>query len=143
MDRKEPSSRAGRLSLPAPLSVLALAALLGAAGTLHFLTPGPFEQLVPPALGRPGPWVAASGVAELACAAGLVPPRTRRAAAWATAALFVAVFPGNVQMALDWSDRPPLQRALAYGRLPLQLPLVLWAVAVARRPVPVRAPGPS
>jgi uncharacterized membrane protein len=61
-----------------------------------------------------------------------VVPRTRRLAGWATAALFVAVFPGNVQMALDASDRSALYRAATYARLPVQVPLVVWAVQVAR-----------
>ena len=73
-----------------------------------------------------------SGAAELACAAGLVVPRMRRLAGWATAALFVAVFPGNVQMALDAADRSELYRAATYARLPVQVPLVAWAVQVAR-----------
>jgi uncharacterized membrane protein len=54
-------------------------------------------------------------------------------AAWATAALFVAVFPANVVMALDAADRSIAYRAAAYARLPVQVPLVLWAVWVARR----------
>jgi uncharacterized membrane protein len=43
------------------------------------------------------------------------------------------VFPANVKMVIDWSDRPVWMRALAYGRLPLQIPLVLAAVLVYRR----------
>ena len=50
----------------------------------------------------------------------------------ATAAFFVGVFPANVKMALDWRHRPAPQKAAAYGRLPVQLPLVLWARGVAK-----------
>ncbi|MYS73323.1 hypothetical protein GTY88_23325, partial [Streptomyces sp. SID5926] len=74
----------------------------------------------------------ASGVAELALAAGLAVPRTRRAAALSAAAFFVGVFPANVKMAWDWRHRPAPQQAAALGRLPVQVPLVLWARAVAR-----------
>ena len=49
-----------------------------------------------------------------------------------TAAFFVGVFPANVKMARDWRNRPTPQKAAALGRLPLQLPLVLWARSVAR-----------
>ena len=66
-------------------------------------------------------------------AAAVAAPRTRRLGATAAAALFVGVFPANVQMACDWSDRPPAARAVAWGRLPLQVPLVAWALAVRRR----------
>ena len=65
-------------------------------------------------------------------AAGVALPRTRKAAALATAAFFVGVLPANVKMAVDWRHRPAPQRAAAWGRLPLQLPLVLWARGVAR-----------
>ncbi len=111
----------------------ALSGLLALTGTLHFATPEPFETIVPPPLGDPTPWVYASGVAELACAAAIAIPTTRRAGALATAALFVAVFPANLYMAYDWSDREwwP-DRAVAYARLPLQLPLIAWAWGVSR-----------
>jgi uncharacterized membrane protein len=109
-----------------------LAALLTSTGTLHFVVPRTFVALVPPQLPEPRALVYLSGAAELACAAGLVVPRTRRLAGWATAALFVAVFPGNVQMALDASDRSELYRTATYARLPVQVPLVAWAVQVAR-----------
>lgn len=111
-----------------------LAALLGVAGALHLVTPRPFDHLIPRRLGPPRPWVLASGVAELACAAALAHPSTRRPGGWATAGLLVAVFPGNLTMAVrsrrgrHWSRHP----AVAWGRLPLQVPLVLWAVRVAR-----------
>ncbi|NEE55001.1 hypothetical protein G3M55_61770 [Streptomyces sp. SID8455] len=42
------------------------------------------------------------------------------------------MFPANVQMAVDWRRRPRPQRAAALARLPLQVPLVLWARSVAR-----------
>jgi len=50
----------------------------------------------------------------------------------AAAALFVAVFPANVQMAWDWRRRPWPYRAIAFGRLPLQAPMVAHALRVRR-----------
>ncbi|MFG2947312.1 DoxX family protein [Streptomyces adustus] len=114
-------------------SSLLLAGLLATAGTAHFAAPRQFDATVPRALpGSPRTWTYASGVAELALAAGLAVPRTRRVAALATAAFFVGVFPANVKMAVDWRNRPTPQKAAALGRLPLQIPLVLWARSVAR-----------
>ncbi|WP_051872206.1 DoxX family protein [Streptomyces sclerotialus] len=111
-----------------------LAGLLAGAGVLHFAAPKPFDATVPRALpGAARGWTYASGVAELALAAGLAHPRTRRVAALATAAFFVGVFPANVQMAVDWRHRPAPLRNAALARLPLQAPLVLWARDVARR----------
>ncbi|MET9831130.1 hypothetical protein ABZ078_17940 [Streptomyces sp. NPDC006385] len=114
-------------------SPLLLAGLLATAGVAHFATPRPFDATVPRALpGAPRTWTYASGVAELALAAGVALPRTRKAAALATAAFFVGVFPANVKMAADWRRRPAAQKAAAFGRLPLQIPLVLWARSVAK-----------
>lgn len=107
-----------------------LAALLSAAGALHFVVPAAYDGIVPSFLPAPRAWTYASGVVELACAAAVAVPRTRRRGALATAVLFVAVFPANVQMALD-ADSPGA-RAVAYARLPLQVPLVLWALQVRR-----------
>lgn len=90
------------------LSPYALAALLGAAGVAHFRRPRTFDVLVPEWLpGTARDWTRASGVAELACAAAVAVPATRRAGGLASAALFTAVFPANVKMALDWRDRGP------------------------------------
>jgi uncharacterized membrane protein len=110
-----------------------LAALLAGSGTLHFLTPGPFDGIVPRSLpGKPRTWTYLSGAAELAVAAAILHPRTRRLGGLAAAALFVGVFPANVKMAVDWRGAKPAKRAIAFGRLPLQVPLVLWARRVAR-----------
>ncbi|MGY1577597.1 DoxX family protein [Streptomyces sp. MN13] len=114
-------------------SPLLLAGLLATAGAAHFAAPRQFDAIVPRALpGEPRTWTHVSGAVELALAAGLALPRTRRTAALATAAFFVGVFPANVKMAVDWRHRPAPQKAAAYGRLPLQLPLVLWARSVAK-----------
>lgn len=117
-----------------PRDAWALAALLAAAGTTHLLLPGPYDRIVPRALpGRPRHWTYASGVAELAVAAAVAHPRTRALGGYGAAALFVAVFPANVRMAVDWRRASPARRAMAYARLPLQAPLVLWGLRVARR----------
>ncbi|MGW2712124.1 hypothetical protein HKX69_32475 [Streptomyces argyrophyllae] len=116
-----------------PRSPLLLAGLLAAAGVAHFAVPRQFDATVPRALpGPPRAWTYGSGVVELALAAGVAAPRTRTLAAKAAAAFFVGVFPANVQMAVDWRGRPAPLRAAALARLPLQVPLVLWARGVAR-----------
>ncbi|WP_327358711.1 DoxX family protein [Streptomyces sp. NBC_01304] len=114
-------------------SPVLLAGLLAGSAVAHFTVPKVFDATIPRALpGAPRTWTYASGVVELALAAGVALPRTRRAAAKATTAFFVGVFPANVQMAVDWRHRPTPLKAAAMGRLPLQVPLVLWARSVAR-----------
>lgn len=110
----------------------ALATLLAISGVLHIVIPAPYRSIVPDGLGSPAFWVAASGAAELVCAVGLLVRSSRRIAGWATAALFVAVFPANVAMAVD-AFHGDGSVAVALLRLPLQVPLIVWALAVARR----------
>lgn len=109
-----------------------LSGLLLTAGAAHFLRPEPFDSIVPPALpGSAQLWTRASGVAELVCGAAVAHPRTRILGARASAALFAAVLPANVYMCADhWHDHV-LVRALLMARIPLQIPLVQWALRVA------------
>ncbi|MFG1925555.1 hypothetical protein [Cryptosporangium sp. NPDC048952] len=110
-----------------------LAGGLATMGVLHFVAPKPFARIIPKALPNPDALVAISGVAELACAALVAVPKTRRLGALASAALFVGVFPANCQMAVDASRTSNTQyKAIAYGRLPFQAPLVAWALSVAK-----------
>nr|BFE62442.1 DoxX family protein [Dactylosporangium thailandense] len=118
-------------------AALGLAALLGAAGVTHFAKPRPYDAIVPRSL--PGParaYTYGSGAAELALAARLLHPRTRRAAGLAAAGFFAAVFPASVRMSCrttsDWRHATPARRAVAWGRLPLQIPLVWWALRAAQ-----------
>ncbi|MFJ8564033.1 hypothetical protein [Streptomyces sp. NPDC093514] len=114
-------------------SPVLLAGLLAGAAVAHAAAPGRFDATVPRSLpGSPRGWTYVSGAAELALAAGVAHPRTRRVAALATAAFFVGVFPANVKMAVDARHRSPAVRAVALARLPLQVPLVLWAHRVSR-----------
>ena len=54
-------------------------------------------------------------------------PRTRSAAATVAAVLLTALWVGNIKMAWDWRGKSPSKRAIAYGRLPLQIPLIAAA----------------
>jgi uncharacterized membrane protein len=110
-----------------------LAALLLGVGTLHFVAPKPFDGIIPVELpGSPRFYTYASGVAELSIGAALLVRSTRRPAALAAAALFLAVFPGNVNMVRLWWDKPWPMRIIALARLPLQIPMVTTALKVAR-----------
>lgn len=112
-------------------SALLLASALASVGALHFLRPKQFNTIVPRRLpGSAQTWTYASGVAELGCAAALAHPRTRRAGAGAAAGLFVAVFPANIKMAVDYRNKPGPLRYATYARLPLQIPLIRWALRV-------------
>lgn len=110
-----------------------LGAFLAGAGVTHFVFPGPYDAIVPPVLpGPPRAWTIGSGVAELAVAAAVANRSTRRLGATAAFVLFLAVFPANVYMALDWHDESTARRVIAWARLPLQAPLLVWAWRVRR-----------
>ena len=110
-----------------------LAALFAGSGTLHLGRAGLYLPLVPRVLPARDGIVLASGVAELACAAGLL--MHARWASLASTLLLVAVFPANVAYAISAASArstSPLVVAVAWGRLPLQVPLI-WAALQARR----------
>lgn len=114
--------------------VLGLAGIFAVSGTIHIVKPEVVEPIVP-AFIPAREAVYASGVAELACAAGLLMPRTRRLAGWASAALLVAVFPANVKMAKDAQKSRKASSTYKAGtvaRLPLQAPLIRSALKAAR-----------
>jgi len=110
-----------------------LAGLFAASGTLHLAKPEVYEPLMPAFVPAHRELILGSGVAELACAAGLLHPRTRRLAGWASAALLLGVFPGNLKMAADATrSRRTGVKVAAFGRLPLQLPMIRAALRAAR-----------
>ncbi|EHI46578.1 hypothetical protein OPAG_03381 [Rhodococcus opacus PD630] len=122
---------------PSQKPALRLAALLLGAGTMHFVAPKFFDSTVPTQLpGDARTYTYASGVAELAIGTALAVPRTRRLGGGLAALLFVAVFPANVNMAVDWvksSKTTNVQKAGALLRLPLQIPLVTESLKARRR----------
>lgn len=112
---------------------LGLGALLSGAAVAHFVRPAFFDAIVPEALpGSARMWTYASGAAEAMTAGLVLNPRTRRLGGFTAAALFIAVFPANVKQALDSADDATATRIVTLLRLPLQVPLVLWGIKVAR-----------
>lgn len=107
--------------------------MLAGVGVLHFATPKPFDTIVPAELpGSPRFYTYASGAVELSTAALLAVPRTRRLGATVAMALFLAVFPANVNMVRLWWDKSWPMRLAAIARLPLQIPLIATANRVRR-----------
>jgi uncharacterized membrane protein len=127
------------MSIRAALRWLLIVAMV-LAGLNHFRTPAVYVAMMPDALPRPLELVYISGVFEILGGLGLVFPRTRRLAGWGLIALFIAVFPANLNMAihhLPLGDRAVPAWAL-WARLPLQAVLIAWAWWVSREPSPRR-----
>ncbi|MGE2834668.1 DoxX family protein [Mycobacterium sp. SMC-4] len=113
------------------------AAMLLGIGALHFIAPKPFDGIVPAELpGSARTYTYASGVAEIGIGGMLLAPRTRRLGALAAVALYVSVFPANVNMVRLWFQDPtkPLpMRLVAIARLPFQIPMVTQALKIYRQ----------
>lgn len=116
-----------------PSQASRMGALLVGMGALHFAAPKPFDSIVPVELpGTARFYTYASGVAEVAVGGMLLAPPTRKVGALAAVALFLAVFPGNVNMVRLWWDKPWPMRAVALARLPLQIPMITQALKIYR-----------
>lgn len=92
-------------------------------GVIHFVSPEPFLKMMPGVL----PWhlglVYLSGAAEILGGVGLLVPKTRRVAIWGLLLLLLAVFPANINMAVNeiYLEGMPREPWLLWVRLPFQL----------------------
>jgi len=119
------------MALPRSVQILALG--FAVSGAVHLVKPDVYEPIMPSWVPRHREVILGSGVAELACAAGLALPQTRRAAGWASALLLLGVYPANLKMAVDSTrTRSTPLKAAAFARLPLQLPMIRAALRAAR-----------
>jgi uncharacterized membrane protein len=110
-----------------------MGAMLVGMGVLHFVAPKPFDSIVPTELpGTARLYTLASGVGEAAVGALLLAPRTRRLGALAAIALFVAVFPANVNSVRLWWNKGWAARIGSIARLPLQYPMITSALKIYR-----------
>jgi len=115
-------------------SRLRFAGMMVAVGVAHFVAPRFFERIVP----RWFPWarqaVVWSGVAEIASGVLIAVPSTRRLGGYLATATIVAVYPANIQMAVDATrGRDVGVPAWAtWLRLPLQFPMIRRAWSLTR-----------
>ncbi|MDT5068114.1 MAG: hypothetical protein QOK02_4269 [Mycobacterium sp.] len=118
---------------PSQLPAVRMGMMLVGMGVLHFAVPKRFDTIVPAELpGSARFYTLASGVAEGATGALLLVPRTRRLGALAAIALFVGVFPANVNMVRLWWGKGWPARVGALARLPLQVPMITQALKIRR-----------
>ena len=104
-----------------------LVAALFLAGVMHFVKPYFFMKIMPSYLPFHLELVYISGLVEILCAILLFFPQTQTFGAWLAIALFIAVFPANIQMAKDFYTMHHPYLWLAILRLPLQFVLIWWA----------------
>jgi uncharacterized membrane protein len=116
-----------------PVLRVLLAGVMVSVGILHFTSPSGFEKIVPSFLPSPRLLVFVSGACEILGGLGLLHPRTRRLAGIGLIALYVAVFPANINMAVNdlQPEGHPIPTALLWLRLPFQLLFIAWAAWTA------------
>jgi uncharacterized membrane protein len=113
------------------LTQILLGATLIYTGTLHLTTRRlEFQAQVPPwAPFTPDFIVLASGIVEIALGLSLISLQRRREVGIATAAFFIAIFPGNISQFVNHIDAFGLDSDRARAiRLLFQPLLVLWAL---------------
>ena len=107
---------------------LLLSAFFITMGTLHFAAAEPFIAIVPSVLPFPRELVYLSGLGEILGGLGILPVATRQWAGFGLIALLIAVFPANINQALN--NIPIQGRAISplvlWARLPLQFVLMAW-----------------
>lgn len=97
------------------------------AGLNHFINTAFYLRIMPPFL----PWhlllVYLSGVIEIVLGVMLLFPRFTRMAAWGLIALLIAIFPVNINMAVNHELYSEYSATALWIRLPLQFILLAWA----------------
>jgi uncharacterized membrane protein len=89
-------------------------------GIMHFTHEKFYTAIVPKSLPNPKALVQISGVAEIAGAVGVLIPGTRKLAGKGLIALLIAVYPANIQMAVNAERYKQFPAWALWARLPLQ-----------------------
>jgi uncharacterized membrane protein len=115
------------MSLEMVMKVL-LAITMVIAGAMHFIQPRFYLRMMPKILPAPLAIVYFSGVCEMVLGGALLVPALQRWAAWGLIALYVAVFPANLNMAVNDIRFEGLKHpAWTWVRLPFQAVFIAWA----------------
>ena len=102
------------------------------AGVSHLYAPDFFLPMMPPYLPWHIPLILISGIFEILLAAMILHPKYRRVGGLGAVLLLIAVFPANVNMALNPGVFPSVPLELRWIRLPFQLLFILWVVWVTK-----------
>jgi uncharacterized membrane protein len=111
-----------------------LAGILLTSSVGHFIVAKQFMKIVPRFLGHPRFWVYTSGLVEATAGALMLSsdPAMRQRGGMLAAATLVGVYPANIQMAVDAGRPRSIRTLVPWLRLPMQVPMVMSAVRVAR-----------
>ena len=103
------------------------------AGINHFISTRQYIAIMPGWVPGHPALVYISGVLEIVYGLLLLPRSTRRLSALLIISLLIAVFPANVQMAVNYHKEKNPRFWLAVARLPLQFGLIYWAYVYTKK----------
>ncbi len=115
----------------APLMYL-LSFLMVWVGFTHLWNPQQFLNIMPPALPNPEWLNVISGLFEITLGVFLLERRVRYLAAWGLIALYIAVFPANLYVAVENVNMATGEAGTGdsfvnWARIPFQAVFMLWA----------------
>jgi uncharacterized membrane protein len=132
MTEAAPAKRSSKETIRAVARVFVTIAMV-IVGVMHFVNPVPFTRIIPQELPEPKLLVYISGVFEIALGLAIQIPKIRKLAGWGLVALYVAVFPANINMAvrhIELTPGEPIPDWVAWGRLPFQVVFIALAIWV-------------
>jgi len=106
-----------------------IAVLFLITGILHFIRPQYFTNIMPDYISYHLAMVYISGVAEILGGLGILFEKTQWWAGWGLILLLIAVFPANINMAVESIQKSgyiSLFSLVTIIRLPLQFVLIYW-----------------
>ena len=120
-----------------------LAVTMVGVGIAHFATHDDFVAIMPAFLPLHHELVWISGGLEVLGGLGLILPWSRRFAGWGLIALYVCVFPANLNMAINQIGMGGAEPVvwMLWARLPFQAVFIVWAYWVSRPDPLVRSVG--
>lgn len=115
------------------IALLIIALFFMTGGIAHFVVADFFIQAMPDYLAYHQELVMVSGVFEILGAIGILLPQTRLIAGYGLMALIIAVYPANINMAMQPEKYQNISELFLYIRLPMQF-ILLWFVWWAIKP---------
>ena len=115
------------------IALLIIALFFMTGGIAHFVVADFFIQAMPDYLAYQQELVMVSGVFEILGAIGILLPQTRLIAGYGLMALIIAVYPANINMAMQPEKYQNISELFLYIRLPMQF-ILLWFVWWAIKP---------
>lgn len=103
------------------------------AGINHFAKTDVYISIMPPWLSYKRLLVYVSGGCEILFGILLLAATTRRLGAWAIILLLIAVYPANIQMAVNYYRSGSSYFWITILRLPLQFILIWWAYQYTKK----------